>query len=74
MLEPKDIATGLLGFIIEFKVFQTRKEHSLEETLQAALRQIEEKRYDQELISRGVPRDNIRKYGFVFEGQKVLIG
>ena len=74
MLEPKDIATGLPGFIIEFKVFQTRKEKSLEETLQAALRQIEEKQYDQELISRGVPRDNIRKYGFVFEGQKVLIG
>ena len=74
MLEPKDIATGLPGFIIEFKVFQTRKEKSLEETLQAALRQIEERRYDQELVRRGVSKENIRKYGFVFEGQKVLIG
>ena len=74
MLEPKDVSTGLPGFIIEFKVFQPRKEKSLEETLQAALKQIEEKRYDQELISRGIPKENIRKYGFVFEGQKVLIG
>ena len=46
----------------------------MEDTVQAALAQIKEKKYAEELISRGIPKDRIRSYGFAFEGKKVLIG
>ena len=39
-----------------------------------ALKQIEEKSYDTELIARGIEKDRIRHYGFAFEGKRVLIG
>jgi hypothetical protein len=72
MLSPKDRENDK-AYIIEFKV-KKPKEQTLEDTLQNALAQIEEKHYAQELISAGVPTENIRKYGFAFEGKKVLIG
>ena len=62
------------AIIIEFKVFNPKKEKSLEDTLAAALEQIREKQYDMELISRGVPKERIRHYGFAFKGKEVLIG
>ena len=62
------------AIIIEFKVFNPKKEKSLEDTLAAALKQIHEKQYDMELISRGVPKERIRHYGFAFKGKEVLIG
>ena len=62
------------GIILEFKVFQPRKEKKLEDTVQAALRQIEEKGYGTALAARGIPLERIRKYGFAFQGKKVLIG
>jgi hypothetical protein len=61
------------AYVIEFKV-KKRSEATLEDTLANAHAQIEEKQYAQELISLGVPADNIRKYGFAFEGKTVLIG
>ena len=33
-----------------------------------------EKQYEANLISKGIPREKIRKYGFAFEGKNVLIG
>ena len=39
-----------------------------------ALRQIEEKRYEEELLLQGISKAQIYKYGFAFEGKKVLIG
>ena len=62
------------AIIIEFKVFNPRKEKSLEETLASALAQIEEKQYEASLIARGISKDRIHKYGFAFEGKNVLIG
>ena len=74
MLEPKDKNnTHYPGIIIEFKVINPRKENSLEETVKAALKQIEEKNYDAELIKKGVNKDNIHYYGFAFKGKEVLI-
>lgn len=72
MLEPRDQAGEAM--ILEFKVFNTKKEHSLEDTVQAALTQIEEKQYDTALLARGIPKERIHKYGFAFEGKNVLIG
>ena len=72
MLEP--LEKEMDAIIIEFKVFNARKEKNLEETLQNALQQIEDKKYAAELISRGIPSERIRRYGFAFEGKKVLIG
>ena len=72
MIEPKD--KKKTAIIIEFKVFNKRRESSLEDTVKSALDQIEEKGYAADLIAEGFKEDNIRKYGFAFEGKKVLIG
>ena len=74
MLEPKDKQTPKYpGIVIEFKVINPRKENSLEETVEAALKQIEDRNYDTELINRGVNKENIHHYGFAFKSKEVLI-
>ena len=74
MLEPIDKNNEKLpGIVIEFKVFNPKKEDTLEETVKNALRQIKEKDYDAELIKRGVKEENIYHYGFAFKGKEVLI-
>ena len=73
MLIPKN--RNDRAFIIEFKsVNRNRGEKSLENALTNALKQIEEFRYQQNLTDLGIPDENIIKYGFAFEGKKVLIG
>ena len=62
------------GIILEFNVHDPDDESDLQETVQAALRQIEEKQYEQILLDHGIGHEHIRKYGFAFEGKKVLIG
>ena len=74
MLEPRDKSDdSKYAYILEFKV-RKRKEKDLEETVENALKQIEDKQYAMELVDRGVSADRIRKYGFAFDGKKVLIG
>ena len=74
MLEPIDKNNEKYpGIVIEFKVFNQKKEDTLEETVENALRQIKEKDYDAELIKRGVKEENIHHYGFAFKGKEVLI-
>ncbi len=63
----------LNGIIIEFKVREEKKEPDLCATADYALLQIEEKRYEEELVAMEIPREKIRKYGFAFEGKEVLI-
>ena len=72
MLEPRK--AGLDAFIIEFKVYNPKKDASLEDAVKAALVQIEEKKYEEALVGKGIPEERIRKYGFAFEGKTVLIG
>ena len=71
-MEPKDKTKDAM--ILEFKVHDPMDEKSLSETVEKALAQIEEKQYEATLIARGIPKEKIRKYGFAFEGKKVLIG
>ena len=71
-LKPKK--EHIPAMIIEFKVLNERREKTLEDIVQSALKQIEEKQYEKELITRGIARERIRKYGFAFWGKGVLIG
>ena len=72
MLEPKNKEDN--AYILEFKTYDKEDEKGLRDTVQAALAQIEEKLYESNLIAKGISEERIRKYGFAFEGKKVLIG
>ncbi len=72
MLIPKSREKDAI--VMEFKVYDEDEEKGLSETVAAALKQIDEKNYDAELLSLGMEKERIRHYGFAFEGKKVLIG
>ena len=74
MLIPKKDDRRYNAVVLEFKVFDSYDESTIEDTVKSALKQIEEKSYDTELMARGIEKDRIRHYGFAFEGKRVLIG
>ncbi len=52
--------------VIEFKVYNPRREQTLEDTVPTAVKQIGDKSYDTELMPRGIENDRIRHCGFAF--------
>lgn len=73
MLEPRNPKEDD-AVLLEFKVFDQTEEATLQDTVEAAVRQIEEKDYAAQLLVRGIPKARIHRYGFAFQGKKVLIG
>ena len=72
VMQPKNTANPAV--IMEFKVIaKDEGEKTLEDTVGNALKQIEDKQYETELVSAGIPEGKILQYGFAFEGKKCLI-
>ena len=67
MLEPKEKTQN--AFIMEFKVLKNGEEKTIEETLENAKKQIEEKGYGQNLRERGFT--NITQIVYAFKGKEV---
>ena len=73
ILEPRDKIKDN-AIIIEFKVYDSDDERNLQDTVAMALKQINDKHYEAILQEKGILLENIHKYGFAFQGKKVLIG
>lgn len=73
MIEPVEIGQSD-AIILEFKVIDPESEADLNATVNNALEQIRHKQYDAQLLARGFRSDQIRAYGFAFQGKQVLIG
>lgn len=73
MLIPADRKKDF-AYIIEFKVHKPNKEKDLAQTVSNALLQIEEKQYGKQLEAEGFLPEQVKKYGFAFQGKQVLIG
>ena len=69
MLEPQDKNAN--SFIMEFKVLEDTEEKTIEETIENAKKQIEEKKYEENLRERGFT--NITKMVFAFRGKEIKI-
>jgi len=66
---PKD--KNKAGVVLEYKVIDHLYNETVEEALESAFKQIEEKKYAEEIKSRGIKE--IFKYGVVFDGKRVWV-
>ncbi|SHH26170.1 AAA family ATPase [Clostridium grantii] len=66
---PKDKTK--LGLVIEFKKLDVDDTETLEETADSALKQIEEKQYCAEIVSRGI--NKIKELAIVFKGKEIYV-
>jgi hypothetical protein len=69
MIIPKDISKT--GYVIEFKTVDTDEKETEDMAIKAALNQIEEKKYETELIERGI--QNRKKLAILFNGKEVHV-
>lgn len=69
MLIPKD--KNKKGIVFEFKKVNIYKKEDLQKAAEAALKQIKDKNYRQELLDREI--NNIIELGIAFEGKNILI-
>lgn len=70
-IQLKPIKKGLPGILIELKAEKNCSDEKLKELSEAALQQINDKKYDTELTAAGV--DTIYKYGVAFSGKNVEV-
>ncbi len=69
MIIPRD--PGRVGYVIEFKTVDKEDNETVEAALDAALEQIEEKKYETRLKERGIK--NIKKMAIAFSGKRVYV-
>ena len=60
-----------VGYVIEFKTIDTEEGETVESAAQSALKQIEDKKYETELVEKGIK--NIKKLAIVFNGKEVTV-
>jgi hypothetical protein len=66
---PRD--PNKIGYVIEFKTIDTEEGETMESAVKSALKQIEAKKYETELMERGIA--NIKKLAIVFSGKEVFV-
>jgi hypothetical protein len=71
MIIPRNPDLNRVGCVMEFKTVDEEENETVDTAVQAALAQIEEKKYETELIARGIK--NIKKLAIVFKGKQVTV-
>ena len=61
------------GCVLEFKVAQGQGTDAMERSCADALDQIERRRYDEAILSRGIAASHITHFGIAFHGKQVLV-
>ena len=68
---PGETRREQIGYVIEFKTVDSEENETVETALEAALAQIEERKYETELVERGITR--IKKLAIAFSGKHVYV-
>ncbi len=69
MIVPRD--PSQIGYVIEFKTVDKNNNETMESALKKALKQIEDKKYETELVDRGIKQ--IKKLAIAFSGKDVSV-
>ena len=69
MIIPHDLTRT--GYVMEFKAVDKEDNETVETAVESALAQIEEKKYETELIEKGIKK--IKKLAVVFSGKDVYV-